>query len=334
MTYVERMDLSLKAIRQSFGQASIDFRLLLFDSSVKLYCVIVSVDGAEKSICGIAVNENKNYAAYCSVMELLERVFLLNGNPGNLFALTDSFLRDPKTVSDLERIFPNSKNWIPPNSNGIAIHETAPKAKGAAIEEALERHTILKAIAENIAPMKISATFVPRDFQVPEPYSLQLFLWRGPLDHNVVIARLKAGTRCIYGFGCSRDLLTASKKAFKETLPKFLLLRDSSKESVALFNANQHFKYHLTDKSKEFSDFLDSSSENSKSYIDKDFRAKDLWLREINYSKSQISSLGYSVFQALSPKLQPLFSGPWVKESLNPAALSSSSYPKGLHPIG
>ena len=297
------------------------------------YSVAITIQYEGNFLTGYGTASTKDQASFCAVMELLERVGLISSKAKNFrsgpFPLTKCF-----GVDHLKDFYPEAKNWINGTSNGIAIHTNKSKAKENALSELIERHTILKALALESLPTKfLEKAKILDGHSIPHEIEYNFFYWKGPLDYYISLLRIQKGGKKAYSFGSSLDLSESLKKAFRESIPKIHFLLDPRASKKISFTLNKQLKYHWST-ATPWTDSLLLKASNRVLPIDADFKKCDIWFGSIDHDYGKALSGRLHLIQAVSPKTQPLFKGPWRKDVLNPFAIQCDQLPTELHMIG
>lgn len=294
---------------------------------------------------------NKNYrswgtgitddeATFKAVAELVERLFYIYSCP--YLYTKNVFLSKKQTIIDIETKYSNARNWIGLTTSGIALHSTKKNAKIAAIDELIERHVILKAIATKIPPKKISPPKLIKNYKIPNNLSSQFFLWCGPLKRKVVLQQIKVNNGDMYSFGCHTNLEVAKEKAFLEGTGMMVFAYNNKNISPKNINSSTTRNiemqtiqdYHRYDSRKEINDLLHNNSSHN-GIVDINISKNDFYFSQFPTPEYLNDISPIVVIKCISPVLQPLFFDWWSPEIINPLAISidKSELPKDLHVI-
>lgn len=272
-------------------------------------CVVASAVLGTQTLSGFGQSFDPEEAAFIAIMELAERYIFLKADAGLLFQ--DTFLGRRKwSIKEIQKKHPMSINWLGNTTSGFAVHTKRSLAKENAISELVERHVVLKAQATKIKPTRMTQTN-------NTPASIDYYVWRGPLERFVVVARYRVQVGNCFGFGCSRDLEVARKKAFFEISPRILSLQILDFTELDTISPSKVFSFHLKESSVE--EFF-SSKDSKIPDVDVKLNLKNIWFREFSMPLS-LRRCGIVGIQAVSPMMQPLFSGEWSQVVINPMAI-------------
>lgn len=266
--------------------------------------------------------KSKDEAAFKCLMEAIER-FVVNESRVDSYSQYGSLIKWSLDSKELEVRFSNAKNWIGTSTNGVAVHTSKSKAKESAINELIERHTVLKALSQKISPLELGAG----------DELLKFYAWGGLLDRFIVMAKGSLNGHKVYGFGCNTSLGTAKEKAHSEISPRLSILQRSSSADLKVMSTNRNFLFHWYENSSEADSLIENAQQNMPE-IDIEIRKNDIWIGSYTLSQ-ELSELGIHVIKAVSPKMQNLFAGEWSVDKLNPMAISlDTELPDELHMIG
>ena len=329
-------DLLKNVIRHFFSHPYHHLKIRdLSAKNLSLPCMYsVSVNYLEEQINGYGQAECKDKAIFIAFMEALERIFI--PQPKNLTYSKRSVLSfAQKSYGDLLQSFPQAKNWVEGSSNGFAIHSSRKMARKSALDELIERHVALKALVSQLSPAKVSPPKILTHggYVIPSHMTYELYAWSGPLGRHVVLFKCQMNSKVVYGLGCEKNLERAKEKAFFEASPRIIALHRSQNPSFVVFNTSKNFLYHWYENTGWTEEFLKKASHDIPS-IDCHLSYSDFWFGEPPQNEL-LHQLGLHVVKAVSPKLQPLFSGHWKAQYMNPEALGNDySFPEDMHMIG
>ena len=292
----------------------------------------VSVNYQKISICGYGQAENKDRAIFIALMEVAERILLIDHS--KIVYSKRKFLHTiKKNHLELIKTFPQSKNWIGNSSNGLAIHSNRNMAQQNALDELIERHVVLKSLISHIPPAKVTAPDVLDKYVIPSPIVYNFYAWAGPIGRYVVLLKCQQEGRSIYGLGCGTTLEIAKEKAFFEASPRISILHRSLDPSLVVMIPNKNFLYHWYEKAGQIEAFFKRTTDKIP-HIDQSLSYNDFWFGEFTESKL-LKHLNLYAIKSVCPKVQTLFSGHWNPKHINPEAVGvNHQFPKDMHMIG
>lgn len=280
-------------------------------------------------VSGYGQARERDKAIFIAFMEVLERI-LLSHSPELVYSKRKGFYKIKKEVSELLKSFSHSLNWIGKSSNGFAIHVNKHSARQNALNELIERHVILKALASHIAPGKVDPPHMETPYQTSMTHNF--YAWRGPLGRYVALMRCERGTQRLYGFGCGSTLEEAKQKAFLEASPRIVSLYESLPSLVIIPNKNSFHHWH---KETPWTEDFFKKATNQIPSVDSEISYRDFWFGEPKVKNEVLTKLNLYVVKAVCPKIQILFSGHWDLKYINPEAIDMAhGFPPDMHMIG
>jgi len=300
-------------------------------SSISSYSVSATIDNVNYT--GYGQEKNKDQASFIALMELVERFIVDKYEVGRYFQkriFSRKYYKIQKDNSVVQKIFSRK----PLSTNGVAVHTIKSKAIDGAINELIERHTILKSLCYGIVPSKIDASELTSE--LPKNIAIDIYGWIGPMERKVIAIRCKKNGKKVYGFGCNKKLNTAISKACLEIFPRACLLSKYSKKTDPLLVLNKNFLFHWYENT-EWTDKYFNSAVLGKELprVDQGITAKDIWVSEYIINNEELRKTGIKAFVAVSDKMQALFTGEWCEEKLNNQAINlTGPLPPDLHVIG
>lgn len=285
-----------------------------------------------EEIEGTGCADTKSQAALKSVMELLERYIFLTQKVDQ-YRRIESHSPPNKLADIYTESSDDFLNIIHSTTNGMAANTNYFDAVGSATDEAIERHVLLKSMALNIKPRLINTESICAQ---TEPTFVKTYVWKGPLNKNIVAIKASFGSASCYGFGCSDELDNAIEKAKCEIAPRMNILRMKQTYANFKFRENEHFDFHLQKLSPWASNFFDCEVIEKVPDVDTHLTLNDFWYGKYNLPED-CSIKGIVVVRVVSSKLQPLFNGEWSIEKMNINAFDKTSFlklPNELHMIG
>jgi hypothetical protein len=284
------------------------------------FITALTVKVSNQKIHSWGVDFNQSLANLKAIMELLERLSL-NKNISEIYKKI-VFFSPKKKLKTLIEEFPSSSNWIPETSSGFAVHTKLELAKLGALSELIERHVILKSLAEGIKPKKVTLGNI-----YPQ---VEFFAWLGPLKRYVVMSRYKLETGYMYGYGCSLTLDGAIQKAYLEIYPNIMWASYKPNLRLVEFgDISKSKKYHMLE---GFEPEILKGTSYVIPLVDQNLRKKDFYFCQVDLLLPlNLNKKLYGV-RVISPLVQRLFTGEWSDKELNTAVISKNLY-KGLYHV-
>ena len=332
----------IESVTKNLKLSSDDGKIYFYEYSNKTedynlpYCCKLSlkINGVEYKSWGNGFS--KDEASFKCVMELVERIIYKTNNV-KTFKPFKGFFKKSKAIDEIESFYPRAKNWIGETSSGIAIHSNLKKAKEHALNELVERHIVLKALACNIKPQKIKEPKIIDRYTLPANIKTSFYYWTGPFNIKVVICQVVTKEKgAMYSFGSDEELENAIEKAFLEATGMIIYaakLKQDKKENFSEIDMEAIRNYHLFSGDNYYFDFFDKA-DNPENAIDKDLLLKDIYFTKLE-NPSFLGNIPFVAVKCVSPVMQPLFFDYWKTDVLNPAAISLNNkpLPRGLHVI-
>lgn len=180
---------------------------------------------------GIA--ETKELALLKAVVEFIERI---NIPRSDLKYKKLKFGFKKYSEAQLQNQYPQCSNWNFNNSNGVALHTSLRAAKENALNEVIERHVILKAQIDKIAPFTYN--FEPSSINEQYFCNLEIkgHLWKAPLGRYVVALLIESEGKYLYTCACEKTQKEAEKKAFYEMSPNIVYFNSPNKTEIRGFD--------------------------------------------------------------------------------------------------
>ncbi|MBT4790089.1 MAG: hypothetical protein HON90_00835 [Halobacteriovoraceae bacterium] len=289
----------------------------------------IKLNGYNLSSWGSGVTEDE--ASYKALAELIERIIVRNSSPYT-FKKYKVFAKN-ESIAQIRKNHPEAENWIGTTTSGSAIHKNEKNAKEAALNELIERHIILKALAEEIPPQEVIAPMLTKNYKLPQ--KVNYFAWHGPLDRKVVVQQIASKTGYMYSFGCSVDLEIAKEKAFLEGVGMMIFLNNSRKdyylnEDSSKVDMGEIQRFHILNKDTEASEIFNRNVDFIVK-VDPDISQDAFYFAKYIVPSTFKSIRPLVAYRCISPLLQPLFFDHWSDRVVNPLAISTNNFPKELH---
>lgn len=274
---------------------------------------------------------NKDLAIKKSVMELFERIVYEHHTPTKFYRHKNlfSFLFN-QDIWNIKKQF-NYNGWLHCNTtSGVAIHTSKKEATNNAISELIERHVIIKSFALKVTPKKLNQIHLLNNYSIPNDINLDLYHWKGPLKHNVVMSKINKGEHNLFAFGCSNNLDKAIKKSFLEA-SSMIMYFENIKNPIYSGIKKTTNNYYEHNPSHGVFDYLDSKFIDN--CIDTDLEEKDFYLCEYDVDLVTKTKSNLYCIRAISPKLQGLFKDSWHSKYINHKTikLNKDELPKYPH---
>jgi hypothetical protein len=215
------------ALQDTFMQRSVVGKLELFMVG------LVASTPTQPSVTGSAADSH-GYPVDRAFFELLERmsIMLVRGTPGSLR------MRDrhgaAKGSRAVARVFPTDPKpeaLRTSLSNGVALHETWPKACAAALCELVERDRVLRSFSGEFAPKRLQAVDRKLTRALRDQYAIEAYEFgpsrKGTLQHTAAGLFLfphDATHPLAYGFGAALGPEAALTAAGNEALQRLAFL--------------------------------------------------------------------------------------------------------------
>lgn len=289
---------------------------------------------------GFGIGENEDESSGKALMELLEHLCLFYSQP----TFYENSKGETFDETRLKEKFPQVPHLIPENSNGMAIHTKIEDAYTNALKELIERHTLLKALACHISPMKINADILKLGDQVKIPSNVELrfYAYKGPLHYHVVICEThikEDGPGSYFRFGASQNLDQAIKNSFYESvIPILFSIKNKNNTPPACQIDPQRIEsfsdFHRYSGNTYWSDFFEKT--HSKTVLPEidSFISKESFYHTKIPLPDFLSKLknSFTCIRVINPFLQQLFFDDWNKEHINPLAINEKTIlPKTPH---
>lgn len=274
------------------------------------------------------VDDSIDLAFFKGIMELLERVSLINSN--SLF-YKKNFWTNSLSVSDISKKYRiPSALLVPDNSNGVGMGLNSQKSKLSAKLELIERHTILTAILFGISPKKYDAP----EIKVPLDHNVSFFYWKMDKYFTAVAVAALSGGGYLFGYACSTSINKAAVKAWNELVPNIIHTLNNSDENYEINSItkndigsfNLYWKFSGDQRVLKFLNSTSSKSFDSIPVI-KNFYYSEILIPE------EFDSIQFPLrcFRAISPEAQQLFFDNWDNCYLNPNLNFSGPLPNFPH---
>lgn len=303
---------------ESYSQNHLNMKNLTSENS-EVFCFAVSGKFGDNELSGFGQSYNKDKSFLIAVMELLERFIV------NQFSVEGKIKKGLFKKSEF-------KYYKVTSTNGVAVHFSRKEAISNALDELIERHIVLKALAENISPLKLIG--LTESFEKQTKYPLDFYTWLGPYKRNVVVARARHKGHTIYGFGCNKNLNKSLGKSFLELYPRLSLFEDFADTKRSFINNNEHTLFHW----EGSTDWTNNFFEKSKNIIvppkiDVGINKSELIADDFILCNN-LKKIGVSAVVLRCAKFQQLFSGSWSNSKINMRAISTANLPPEVHMIG
>lgn len=277
--------------------------------------------------------ETEDIALGKTLLELVERSAFI-------FSKTQSFSDmngKSFTLTEIESNFPKSRHLYSPNTNGLAIHMNHKSAFENALKEAIERHTILKALILRIPPARVNYDY--GGYVLPNNLKASYFAWKGPLNHYVVVSRTRfLDGGCYYHFGCSLSLKDAIERSFMESTPAMIFSQSNPNtkpdSSIVPGEVDSFGRYQRFSGDNYWSDFFENVATSTILEIEPQFNLDWIFQSAIALPSFVGANSGLSCVRVISPYLQQLFFDHWNAKYINPLAIGENfELPKTPHII-
>lgn len=277
--------------------------------------------------------ETEDIALGKALLELVERSTYI-------FSKTKSFSDingNSLTLAEIESKFPQSRHLYSSNTNGLAIHMNQKAAFENALKEAIERHTVLKALILRIPPAKVNYDY--GSYVLPNDLKSSYFAWKGPLNHYVVVSRTRfLDGGCYYHFGCSLSLKDAIERSFMESIPAMIFSQSNPEikpdSHIVPGEVDSFGRYQRFSGDNYWSDFFDSMATDNILGVGPLFKLDGIFQTEMSLPYFIEPNSGLSCVRVISPYLQQLFFDNWNDKYINPLAIGENiELPKTPHII-
>jgi hypothetical protein len=301
------------------------------------YCCKLKINLRRQVLEAWGSGISKDEAAFKCTSELIERIIYRFSSPKKFRSYMGAFSKY-KDLSSIEKQYPYAKNWIGTTSSGIAVYSTLRGAKENALDELVERHVVLKALAKRISPLKTNPPKIAENYELPKNINQDFYYWEGPLKRNVVITKVTIdGNKFMYAFGANKSLEVALKKAFLESSGMMIYAvngLDENPPETSNINPDAIRNYHLYSKDKSVSDLLEGKK-NQHCKIDENIKYRDIYFTKLDFPDFLGEIPPLVAVKIVSPYMQPLFFDKWKLNVINPLAISieEQNLPRGLHVI-
>lgn len=326
MSLVSLQKSILDSLSSLSGDNKLYFRDITANAQLPKSVSIAAIIGGHE-LAGFGVAESKDKAAFCASMEVIERFIFHKSDFNEPFRQLGKYFSRNISFDQIADKFELDKNVFltTKTTNGLAIHTNRKEATESAIDELIERHVILKAMASRTSPHRESLEGGKCfEFALPDGIEADFFIWQGPIDRFVVILRLESNGRTCYGFGASRSLIAAKRKAFFEASPRIGILLTENESSIQKLLLGENFKEHFSKLCPWTKSWLENSSETEIPGIDTHLNIDSVFVQKINLP-TELQELKSKIFavRAVSPYMQPLFAGNWDHGKINKLAVSN-----------
>lgn len=282
------------------------------------------------------VSDNKDLAFFKAFVELVERAAIHN-SCGILYKKNSLFssYRDLNSISKEFKI-PIS-NLYPDNSNGTGCGTSLSMAQRSALNELIERHTVLSCLILNIPPLQ--AQFDLSRYSYPAQFKLRFFYWKHNGKFVSICEAKEVGLGAIYAHACESSLKKSFKKSFEELVPN-MIFADTYKEakspgSEIIPNEIASFaNYWRFSGDFRMSEFLESNFEGDTSKWKDIPVLKDVFFSNLSLPKpfDNLKGILHCV-RAISPQAQQLFFDNWKDSYVNPIIFRNYNLPRFPHLI-
>lgn len=281
------------------------------------YRIALRHKNSENEVCGWGSSKDKGEAILKALMELTERLEVSNYLPLRFKSKDQHEDQYYKTIErDLQL-----PQWISLSTSGCAIHFDRKEAHNGALNELLERHIILTAIARDQKPYllkEIPFLNTKIEVWVLETKSLKVVINRIPSTNS-------EGHH--FHIGTGKTVNTAIDKAILESTPLLSTLLEETKTGTKYTNQSgsnigknepissiQNF--YLNNKIDSITDFFNKQSVQMSHEI-------NLELPFYFHEYENRISPDLTCVRYVSPMTQPLFFGKWDISTLNPRVIKS-----------
>jgi hypothetical protein len=282
------------------------------------------------------VDKNQDLAFFKALMELFERITVLNFSSLYYKKNIWSFERAVNEIATYYNI--SSSLLHPMNTNGCGIHFSTSKAKKSALMELIERHTILSALLLNVSPQKTS--FDLRDYKVPDGYRLEFYFWKVQERFvSLAVAHHPKGG-FYFSHACAELLQLSLMKSFEEISPNLIFgtneernkAFDSKIVADDLMSFNHYWRFSGDKRILDL--FSPPQNYDYQMEWDKIPKIKSVYYASILIpNKLPINHSSLKCFRAISPEAQQLFFDNWSNCYINENVFKHYTLPEYPHII-
>ncbi len=273
------------------------------DGKIKTVHISAVFNGKELNAWG--ADKNESIALSKSLMELAERIHLKQSPVEWINLQTMS----RKSHADMVAEFDSVSHFLA-TSSGLAAHLSRNEAVSNSLNEIIERHTITKALFENISPSLST---------------VEQYVWQGPLNRHVTLSRVKLDQ---YGYLYGSSANASLKSALKRSSEELSALRCWSENPANLssFMSSTFYegpssvqRYHLDNPPE-----LEFLGRRGSGMVSVDIPESTFWIADIPLLPAFFQVESFCVVRSFCPMLQPLGFSKLLDGYINPLAIDLS----------
>lgn len=263
------------------------------------------------------------------VMELVERSAVRNTCP--LYFKKDSLFSQEKSFGEISSFYKIPESLlISDSSNGCGIGTNSKMAKRSAVNELIERHTILKCLMDELAPQETSYNIQP--YRLPPKFNIKFYFWTFGKSYISIAMMIHPVKGFYFGTACAHTLKESLHKAFLELVPSFIYSYsiETEKEDFQIVknDVSSFGRYWRFSGDERLVNFFQSKKNHNK----KIEPLKEIFVGKLNIPEDINHSFGgLHSYRAISPNAQQLFFDNWSDCYINKRAIHLVAFPDFPH---
>jgi hypothetical protein len=269
------------------------------------------------------VDESNDIAVTKAIYEMVERVFLKETFPQEYIYKKHFFSKKLK-VSQIEDRYEFARNYLPTHTNGLALHYDKRRAFDNALNELIERHVLMKTLAENISARKIFSQKI-ENF----PTEIEYYVFDTVFHKKVVIAKVDIGENgVLMGTACDSSIDKAIVSARLELYPSLVWAKGKRSYDDEFENENKKAAINFGRSTCWF------SKGNEKKSIGPAIKKNDLFFSFPLLDLPKGLREKFVAARVFSPFIQQRVLGKWSNDKMNPAAIEINLFSGEYHVVG